>query len=586
MRAPRGQRGFLLIVAVVIIAVAATMAAVIVTLTTGTGAGGALHVASTQALFIAKSGIERALNGLRTNTLCATPPPGAVVFNNVAVGAGTYTVTESFYAPAPTTLSAGILSTDTIIPLVSAAGYAPHGRVQIDFEKIDYTGIAGNSLTGARRGVAGTAAANQLLGASVFQNECLIRSVGNSDVATRTLETAVALPRSTAFLDGAPVAVTFAAPVTIGTLNTGLPAGTNIVLAKISLRNTAATGDPQMSAGSLTLSRGAVTVTNQFVIDVGGVGAPSNSVFPQENQYLMMMDVNAPANAVYTVTAQARTNNNATAEVKLIVINQPPNATFQDGGTVAIGSAAQTTMLTHNSTVPAGDNIILAVAQFDNTSGGPPRSINAGNYRLRRGAAVLASNQFALNLARQARVNQGTAMLLMARDVGAPANPQYIVSAQANNNGINGEVKIVVINGLLSAFLDGGAVAVSGVALTPTGSLVTTFPAGENLVIAATQYENTAGGGGGARDILAGNEQITFGGVAQAVSAFHINLCASGTVECNDFDKGIMWRHAAALQNPTYNVEVMASGAGINGESKIMGIHFDFQVIGEREIFP
>lgn len=576
----QNQSGVSIIAAIFIIVILAFMGLVFLTLFTATSSTSINELQSTQALYVAEGGMERALYGLRTDTVCASPPPGSVTYNNISIGQGSFTVTETLYSPAvPTTLSAAITNTDTTIPLVSTAGYAPHGRIQIDFEKIDYAGISGNNLLGARRAVAGSTAAAHASGASVFQNECLIHSVGTVGSAVRTFEASVALPGFTAFLDGNAVGVTTAG-VTIATLNTGLPAGDNLVLAKISLRNTGAAGNPQMNAGTLTLVRGATLASNQFVIDVGGSATPSATNFPQETQYLVYKDVNAPANAVYTVNAQARTNNNASAEVKMFVINQAPNSSFQDGGSTLIGTTT-TTMLTHNSTVPAGDNIILAVAQFDNTSNGT-RSINAGNYRLNRGASILASNQFSLNLARQSRVNQGTAMLLMARDVGAPANPTYTITAQASNNGINGEVKIIVINGVLSAFLDSGSVAV-GTTATVTGSLATTFQAGENLVIASTQYENPSGG---QVNILAGNERITFGGVTEVASAFDINLCSAFTsTVCNDFDKGLIWRQASGLQNPTYNVEVLGSAAGMNGETKIMGIHFDYQIIGEREIF-
>lgn len=583
MRARNAQKGFLLITAVIIIAVAAFMAVAIMTFTAGSGQAGGMHVSSTQALYIAESGLARALRGLKTDTLCATASPGAVVHSNVPLGAGNYTVTNTLYDPAtPTTLAAGIAATDTTIALTSSAGYAPFGRVQIDLEKIDYTGISGNNLIGVTRGVAGTTAVLHALGASVFQNQCVVTSVGTAGSAQRTVEAAVALPRFTSFLDGNAVVVTTAA-TSLGTLNTGLPAGTNLVLAKVSFRNTGANGDPQFNAGTLQLRRGGATlVANQFVIDVGGGAVPNATSFPQETQYLLYRDVNAPANAAYEVRAQARTNNNASAEVKMVVINQAPNSSFQDGGVVGVGTAA-TTLLTHNSGLPAGDNIVLAVAQFDNTNNGGTRTINAGDYEILRGATVLAANQFNFSLARRNRANQGTAMLLMARDVGAPANATYTVRAEASNNGVDGEVKIIVLNGVLSDYLNGGSINV-GAAFTTVGSLAATFPAGENLVLASSQYQNIAGG---QRSIQAGNERITVNGVLGSQSAFETSLCTVGTVECNDFDKGMFARQANALANPTFALETLASGgAGVQGETKIMAVHFDYEVVGWREVFP
>jgi hypothetical protein len=62
VRVSRPQRGFLLIAAVVVIAVTGIMAVAIVTLTAGSGQAGGEHVSSTQALFIAESGLERGIN--------------------------------------------------------------------------------------------------------------------------------------------------------------------------------------------------------------------------------------------------------------------------------------------------------------------------------------------------------------------------------------------------------------------------------------------------------------------------------------------------------------------------------------------
>lgn len=62
MRPAGAQRGFLLIVAVVLIAVAATMAAAMVALTAGSGQAGSGHLESTQALFLAESGLEKAIH--------------------------------------------------------------------------------------------------------------------------------------------------------------------------------------------------------------------------------------------------------------------------------------------------------------------------------------------------------------------------------------------------------------------------------------------------------------------------------------------------------------------------------------------
>lgn len=81
-----GQRGFLLIAAVVLIAVAALMAVAIMTLTAGSGQAGGIHVNSTQALFVAESGLEKGIRQRSLSNAYAGEGP-------TAAGSGTFTVT-------------------------------------------------------------------------------------------------------------------------------------------------------------------------------------------------------------------------------------------------------------------------------------------------------------------------------------------------------------------------------------------------------------------------------------------------------------------------------------------------------------
>ena len=172
------------------------MAAVIVTLTAGSGQSGGLHVSSTQALFAAESGIERALYGFsRQGTACANLTLNGTL--TIGSATATYATTGTPYNPAnPTTLSAAITAGATTIATnaadLAATGYAPRGRIRIDTEEIIYTGLSGGSFTGAQRGAAGTTAAGHLINASVYQNQCTIQSVGSAPgSAQRTLEKAV-----------------------------------------------------------------------------------------------------------------------------------------------------------------------------------------------------------------------------------------------------------------------------------------------------------------------------------------------------------------------------------------------------------
>jgi hypothetical protein len=64
-------------------------------------------------------------------------------------------------------LSAAIDDSVTTIPLASAAGFPAVGIVTIESEKIRYTGVSGNSLTGATRGFSSTSAAAHASGTFV-----------------------------------------------------------------------------------------------------------------------------------------------------------------------------------------------------------------------------------------------------------------------------------------------------------------------------------------------------------------------------------------------------------------------------------
>jgi len=66
-----------------------------------------------------------------------------------------------------TTLSAGINAAVQIIPLTSTTGFPATGTVGVGTEQITYTGISGNTLTGATRGANSTTPASHLSAAAI-----------------------------------------------------------------------------------------------------------------------------------------------------------------------------------------------------------------------------------------------------------------------------------------------------------------------------------------------------------------------------------------------------------------------------------
>jgi hypothetical protein len=84
-------------------------------------------------------------------------------------------------------LDTAIDSSVATISLINASSYPRSGTVQIDSEKIIYTGITSNTLTGCVRGALGTTAASHTIDSTVSfiaPNQVMFHEVGWDDVST------------------------------------------------------------------------------------------------------------------------------------------------------------------------------------------------------------------------------------------------------------------------------------------------------------------------------------------------------------------------------------------------------------------
>ncbi len=200
MRIHSRQGGFSIISVMVMLLMIAVMGQGLVSMVGTDNFSTISQMRTAQSQYIAESGIERALYEYGNGTACP------LLSYNDPVGAGNYNTTGTLYNPVSTTLSSAVVIGDTIIPMVSIAGYAPHGRVTIESEEIDY-GTASNvpaecapfgapCLTGAQRGMNGTTPAAHAFGVPVSQNQCVIESTsavaGFPATAQRMIETSVA----------------------------------------------------------------------------------------------------------------------------------------------------------------------------------------------------------------------------------------------------------------------------------------------------------------------------------------------------------------------------------------------------------
>ncbi len=59
-----------------------------------------------------------------------------------------------------------------------ATGYSPSGRIMIDRELMNYSGISGSNFTGVTRGVDGTTAASHAAATRIGQYQCNLASQG------------------------------------------------------------------------------------------------------------------------------------------------------------------------------------------------------------------------------------------------------------------------------------------------------------------------------------------------------------------------------------------------------------------------
>jgi hypothetical protein len=204
MRSPLRQRGQLLVAAIALIVVVALMIATLGFLSVSGERSGALHSQSDAAYFVARSGLESAVYQFsQLGTACAALVGAGNT--NVSAGQGTFTINSATIYPTAavaSTLTAGGIATVTpgVISVSSIANFAPHGRIRIENEEIDYSSTSASAAVCGtapcfiawRRGANGTTAAVHANGISVFQDDqCLIHSTGTVVSTNRVLEATV-----------------------------------------------------------------------------------------------------------------------------------------------------------------------------------------------------------------------------------------------------------------------------------------------------------------------------------------------------------------------------------------------------------
>jgi Tfp pilus assembly protein PilX len=182
-------RGFLLVVAILLLVVVAIAVAALGNMTSADIRASSGHAQSEQAYFAAKSGIEYASFQLGPGTPCN----GSSIDNFTAgVGQGQFTTTSQTYLTWTATTNNPLAANATTVNVATTAAFAPHGRIWIDAEQMNYSGKTATAFTGVTRGLAGSTATAHALGSMVSQDQCLVKSAGVSGAATRVLQAAIA----------------------------------------------------------------------------------------------------------------------------------------------------------------------------------------------------------------------------------------------------------------------------------------------------------------------------------------------------------------------------------------------------------
>ncbi len=608
------QTGSLLLAAIALIVVIAGLVVSLNFLAVSDNASGGAQAASGRALAAAKAGIEQATRALRSSTqatfalACTVSVPAA----SAAVGSGAFTLSATRYNPSTTLGAAVANATATSVQLTSSAGFAPHGTAIIDSERINYTGISGNILTGVTRGLSGTLAKAHTTAGPVTQDLCLVVSKGSSGNALRQFETALLNGQWSEYIDGASTPV-LAAATTLATINATMPAGDNIIIAVVTLNKatagavTFAPGVPP--AGLLRLLRNGVAIeSNRYTVRVGGA-AGSATVRPEKTYFFVFKDSSAPANPAYSITAQGSAVG-VNAEAKMLVINGPAGSTsfsyFASGPGVAFTNVTTSLLSAPLATTGVrAENFVLAIAavHVENAVGAAARNLPVTTgLVLRRNPApgtTLGSNQYVIGFGAGLAANTATdySVLLSALDTTPGVNPTYDVAAlgSAATAGFNGTVDLLLIRGVGSVFFDSASVTpvaippgtVLGSQVTTTGATNGAFPwlvtGAANLVIAGINYSKTAGAAVSTTAI--GEEEIIYNGVRQTSNTFASTLCTSATAPCNHFESALLWRQAIAPATPTFSVQTSASAATTAAETKLVVINLD--PIGDvLEVFP
>ncbi len=441
-------------------------------------------------------------------------------------------------------------------------------------DSVNATGLKGRSLSDSVS-VADQASISRLVTTSDSDQVSIseqfstlrIRNLSLSDSVSMS-DQSTALHFNNNYYDGLPVTITTSA-TSMASYTPEIPAGDNIIIVSAQFDGSTTSSITTVSGGNLQLKKnGSVLTSNPFDINVEG----DLSGTKQASTVLLYKDVGASANPTYDVTALASQSINGT--VKILVIHEAPNSSFGNSTVVALPSA-KSTLFSHTSSVPSGDNLVLAEINLHNTVSGT-RTFAAGALTLDRSGNTLSSNENAFTLDGSAAVINSHDVLLIASDTNAPANPTYDITTDPSNTGVNGQAQVFVIHGLKYSFVDGSNTALTTTDTTLATNSITTNGSTDIIAsIAAVETKNT---GTAVKTISPESMKIVNGSTVLTSNEFGIELKSSGT---QFRDHVLLDSNNNFGQNPTFGVtESQSTTSGVNGETKVVLIDLSSKSIG------
>ncbi len=201
MKKTNSQSGSLLIAAAVLIAIVGLLTASTAYLISASRSSIKNRNDKAETFYVAESGLQSALMLLHTQQISCLGINGDSRLTNKSFAGGTFSVSAVLSVINPSAvLGTAINASQNYIPVNSLSNLTPNGRVRIDYENINYTGVSTNPsdcgndapcLTGATRGVDGSVATTHASSTAIGQLNCTLTSIAHlpnvsSPIASQT----------------------------------------------------------------------------------------------------------------------------------------------------------------------------------------------------------------------------------------------------------------------------------------------------------------------------------------------------------------------------------------------------------------